>query len=852
MKNKKRFRILVTVVALILVMSLTLTALASNVTGDVNGDGKITAFDAQMIAEKNAGRRSLTDEQAERAEGWSVKNIINYILNTKQEEPDPDAPPSNAIATVTNGDETRYVITVESMQSAVSSTGNTQIKLLKDITRDSEIALPYSCTIDFNGHTITTNLTSGNGLALNAKGSENQTWVIKNGTLVSFTIGLRVAAGAIVVENMNLQTLDGASVALYDTTNYKNINRISNSTLSSGNWGCVTYNLGNGNFSNTGITIEDSTLISHRAGGSNVFVKNSGVTPGLVTMGDNVKMYTYYTAMAASGYTFDGIAIQKAAATTSVKVGDMVYDNMNLWYTSSNIGTQTPTEDSIAKVVNGNQTKYASTVDDISALVQSSGNTQITLLKDLSINTALSLPYSCSLDLGGYTLSTNPNSGNGIEIAAAGSENKTTTVKNGKLIHYVVGIRVLAGAVIVEDMEVISLNGPCVAIYDGAATYKAINRISNTTLASPYTCVAFNAAEVDFRNTGVTVENSTLISHGDKSRVFLKNKPTGDCRTGNIHFGENVELYTYKETPASDAYTRYSGNVPNKAAAPATVTVNGTTYEGLNHWSSEIEFTGTNILAIGNSFCYRLVQEVYGMAATAGKDICITNLYEAGCYVQEHWEWLNNDTPNYEYWITNSMGRWMRTDITTIGAAIEYQDWDVITLQQHFDPARTTSGEVALNSCTPYAKNLFDYLKANCPDAELYWHETWAYQANHGSIGSVERQTTQYESILYASKAICQENDVPMIPCGDAWQLARAEVGDTLCLTDCYHDGDVGGGQYLNACVWYETIFGESCVGSTYDPSMNDIYTLDADFRATLQAVAHEAVAAIYGEDYVK
>ena len=66
---------------------------------------------------------------------------------------------------------------------------------------------------------------------------------------------------------------------------------------------------------------------------------------------------------------------------------------------------------------------------------------------------------------------------------------------------------------------------------------------------------------------------------------------------------------------------------------------------------------------------------------------------------------------------------------------------------------------------------------------------------------------------------------------------------------DGYHDGDIGGGQYLNACVWYETLTGNSCVGKTFEMKTynNDKnsaayapkYELNADFVALLQEAAH-------------
>jgi hypothetical protein len=59
----------------------------------------------------------------------------------------------------------------------------------------------------------------------------------------------------------------------------------------------------------------------------------------------------------------------------------------------------------------------------------------------------------------------------------------------------------------------------------------------------------------------------------------------------------------------------------------------------------------------------------------------------------------------------------------------------------------------------------------------------------------------------------------------------------------------VGGGQYLNACIWFEVLSGKSCIGNTWRPSD---YRLSEEKIAGLQLAAHQAVAEMYGADYAK
>ena len=70
----------------------------------------------------------------------------------------------NAIAGVTLGGETKYVLTVEELVNAIDPSGNSVVTLLKDVETKDTIKLPYSCTIDFAGHTIATDPKKGIGL----------------------------------------------------------------------------------------------------------------------------------------------------------------------------------------------------------------------------------------------------------------------------------------------------------------------------------------------------------------------------------------------------------------------------------------------------------------------------------------------------------------------------------------------------------------------------------------------------------------------------------------------------------------------------------------------------------------
>lgn len=135
---------------------------------------------------------------------------------------------------------------------------------------------------------------------------------------------------------------------------------------------------------------------------------------------------------------------------------------------------------------------------------------------------------------------------------------------------------------------------------------------------------------------------------------------------------------------------------------------------------------------------------------------------------------------------------------------------------------------------------------------KLYWQQNSPYQVGYNkgfAITSFEDQ--QIDNAVYRdiAKLVSERYSIGWIPRGDAAQIARANpvVGDTLTarigingnLGDLYHDGDIGGGQYLTACTWFEILTGQSCVGNTYRPD----YELSEEKIVALQQAAHEVVA---------
>lgn len=515
----------------------------------------------------------------------------------------------------------------------------------------------------------------------------------------------------------------------------------------------------------------------------------------------------------------------------------------------------------IASVVTGEQVVWAQDMETLLDAIDASGNSVVTLYKDVAVNKALEVPYSCTIDFNGFTVTTNPQQGLGIQIRAKGSENAVTTLKNGNIVSYSDSVRVKEGGIVISGMNIHTAYGHAVALYDVSEDYEDINRIENTViLSSEGSALSFSEVSGDFSGTGITLNSVDMICpKADGSHVITKQG--GDTEPGVVNLEDKVNMYAYGTMACPNAMP-FIGKLPTKETG-ATATAGDQTFSDMTLWTTESEKDVINVLMIGSSSCYYFVEEMYSVADAAGYQMNVANLYRAGCTIKSHWEFIEDPAQGEgkcQLYISGPMGRYQHPTITTTPASLELTDWDVICVQQPWSATRAANYDHALESCTPYAENMINYIREQCPEAELYWHQNWAYAVGYQhpdnededtsnddpskDILSVEVRDNIHSVIRQVSLTICEENNVKRVPSGDAWQIARARVGETLTKTDMAHDGDVQGGQYLNACVWVETLTGESCIGNTWRPTT---YTVAEEKILALQQAAHEAVAALYG-----
>lgn len=199
------------------------------------------------------------------------------------------------------------------------------------------------------------------------------------------------------------------------------------------------------------------------------------------------------------------------------------------------------------------------------------------------------------------------------------------------------------------------------------------------------------------------------------------------------------------------------------------------------------------VLAIGNSFSQdgtRYLQALDG-------DLFVRNLYIGGCSFDMHYDNLINDRKAYRYEENASP---IQEELVSIKDGLLRDDWDIITVQQ----VSGKSGQ--LETYEPYMTELLNYVKSFCPNAKIYFHQTWAYDegSDHPDFPAYGNDSNKMdECIKYASETAAKNHGLPMIRTGEFIHWLRNEhtLGDTPLYRDKFHLS-MTEGRYAAALAW--------------------------------------------------
>ncbi len=288
------------------------------------------------------------------------------------------------------------------------------------------------------------------------------------------------------------------------------------------------------------------------------------------------------------------------------------------------------------------------------------------------------------------------------------------------------------------------------------------------------------------------------------------------------------------------------------------------------------------ILFVGNSYSAHWPDELTALLGAGGyENSLVCNIYHSGATFDEHWTWFQN-SENAESFRIHRPGRervvW---DDVGLEECLTYANWDIISFQQSNRFVGSTERHRAAieKGLTP----LFGYIYAYFPQATYYWQQNWSHSAGKDGYSSTEKSDSLLKWHRQEALFACETWNFINTPLGQAWALVKYDPlfysfsGDCendnptkslhtriyesstykgmITNADLSHDGNIGGGQYLNGCVWYEMITHKSVVGNPfvseyYHEESGKTYTFTSEQIAKLQNAAHEAVLADHGEEW--
>ena len=228
------------------------------------------------------------------------------------------------------------------------------------------------------------------------------------------------------------------------------------------------------------------------------------------------------------------------------------------------------------------------------------------------------------------------------------------------------------------------------------------------------------------------------------------------------------------------------------------------------------------ILYIGNSFSEDATRY---LQAIADGELYVRNINIGGCSLERHAHNVEGDIA--EYALQEDAGAPIRS--ISVREALCMEKWDVVSIQQ-------VSGYSGLiETYEPYISILIDEIKRHAPGAKIVFHRTWAYDtvSSHPDFvrygNDMERM---FSMICEATGAIAEKHSLPIIPAGNAVQMAREldefRIGEgKYSLTrDSFHLS-LDYGRYLAGLVHYVFHTGKSATRVKFYPDGCDLAAVE-------------------------
>lgn len=242
------------------------------------------------------------------------------------------------------------------------------------------------------------------------------------------------------------------------------------------------------------------------------------------------------------------------------------------------------------------------------------------------------------------------------------------------------------------------------------------------------------------------------------------------------------------------------------------------------------------LFLIGNSFSQNAARYLPQLAEEGNHPLIIGRAEIGGCSLQKHWELTEIAGKNPD----DSKGKPYKGK--SLRMLLSEGKWDVVTLQQN------SMNSADANTYIPFAQKLYDFIKALQPDAQVVFHQTWAYRSDSRDFSLIaENQFAKNSKEMWqkskaAYQTVASDLGIKIMPVGDAFQKvaeskkwayqkdAGFNFGNPVYPQlpdqknslhqgyfwdkskklgfDSHHANEAG--CFLGSLVWYRFLFGES------------------------------------------
>ena len=219
-----------------------------------------------------------------------------------------------------------------------------------------------------------------------------------------------------------------------------------------------------------------------------------------------------------------------------------------------------------------------------------------------------------------------------------------------------------------------------------------------------------------------------------------------------------------------------------------------------------------SVLFIGNSYVYTndLPTTLKNLANSKGDILTVASKTNGGYTFQNH----VNDPVTF--------------------SKIHLTDWNYVILQGQSQEPSFPFDQVN-TSTLPYAIQLADSVYANAPCSQVVYFMTWGRQNGDPQWDSISTFYKMNTRLRNAYLRIADSSKASVSPAGPAWKYVRDNYpAINLFSSDGSHPSLEG--AYLNACVFYSSLFHKSAEGASYNNG------IDSATATILQQVARMTV----------